>query len=252
MMLNGYAVIVTGASEGIGRGVALAAGAAGAAVLVTALDPEAAGVVAGEIHARGGRAVSTACDVTVYNDLENAVSVALQEFGRLDALVHNANLTGGRARSVEEIEDGDWDPPVRVGLRPIFFTARAALPALIAARGSIIVLTSQSGIDGTAILPVYSAVKGAQRGLVKGIAREWGPLGVRVNAVAPSAVTPAQEAYLTREPHMRPHLIARSPLRRMGDAETDIGRAVNFLIAREQSSFITGHTLVVNGGALMM
>ena len=96
-----------------------------------------------------------------------------------------------------------------------------------------------------------AAVKGAQRALVKSLAREWGPLGVRVNAIAPSAMTPAQVAYLEREPHMRTHLIMRSPLRRMGDAENDIGRALTFLVSRN-SGFITGQTLVVNGGALML
>jgi NAD(P)-dependent dehydrogenase (short-subunit alcohol dehydrogenase family) len=250
-MLAGYSVLVTGASEGIGRGIALAAGAAGAGVVVTALDARAAGLVADEIRARGGQATSAGCDVTSKADIESAVALARDVFGRLDAVIHNANLTGAGARTVEDIAAGDWKPSVMVGLRPIFYSARAVLPALIESQGSMVVLTSQSGIDGTATLPVYSAVKGAQRALVKSLAREWGPLGVRVNAVAPSAMTPTQEAYLLREPHMRAHLIARSPLRRMGDAEGDIGRAVGFLIGRE-SGFITGHTLVVNGGALML
>jgi len=251
MTLVGYSVLVTGASEGIGRGIALAAGAAGAGVVVTALEARAAEAVADEIRVRGGQAVAAGCDVTNGFDIEAAVAVARGAFGRLDAVIHNANLTGARARTVEEIADGDWEPSVAVGLRPIFYSARAVLPALIESRGSMIVLTSQSGIDGTATLPVYSAVKGAQRALVKSLAREWGPLGVRVNAVAPSAMTPAQEAYLKCEPHMRAHLIARSPLRRMGDAECDIGRAITFLIEGD-SGFVTGQTLVVNGGALML
>jgi NAD(P)-dependent dehydrogenase (short-subunit alcohol dehydrogenase family) len=250
-MLNGYSVLVTGASEGIGRGIALAAGAAGAGVIVTALNDESAKTVAQEIRAAGGRALSSACDVTLRTDIEAAVGMAHSEYGRLDAIVHNANMTGARARTVQEIADEDWEPPLSVGLRPIFHSAHAALPALIETGGCMIVLTSQSGIDGTAILPAYSSVKGAQRALVKSLAREWGPLGVRVNAIAPSAMTPAQEAYLQREPHMRAYLIARSPLRRMGDAETDIGRAAAFLIGPE-SRFVSGQTLVVNGGALML
>ncbi|HEX4504570.1 MAG TPA: SDR family oxidoreductase [Alphaproteobacteria bacterium] len=251
MTLAGYSVLVTGASEGIGRGMALAAGKAGAGVVVSALDITGAEGVAEEIRGRGGHAVPARCDVTRRSDTEAAVACALAAFGRLDAVIHNANNTGAGASSVQQIADSHWQPSVAVGLRPIFYTARAALPALIDSGGSMIVMTSQSGIDGTVTLPVYSAVKGAQRALVKSLAREWGPLGVRVNAIAPSAMTPAQVAYLEREPHMRAHLIMRSPLRRMGDAENDIGRAVGFLISRE-SGFITGQTLVVNGGALML
>ena len=242
---------MTGASEGIGRGIAIAAGKAGAGVVVSALDIQAAESVAEEIRGCGGHAVAARCDVTQRSDIEAAVASALTVFGRLDAVIHNANDTGARARSVQEIADSHWHPSFAVGLRPLFYAARAALPALIDSAGSMIVMTSQSGIDGTVTLPVYSAVKGAQRALVKSLAREWAPLGVRVNAVAPSAMTPAQAAYLEREPHMRAHLIARSPLRRMGDAERDIGQAVGFLISRE-SGFVTGQTLVVNGGALML
>jgi 3-oxoacyl-[acyl-carrier protein] reductase len=250
-MLAGYSVLITGAWEGLGRGLALAAGSAGAGVVVSALDRDRAGPVAEEIRARGGRAVGVACDVRQRSDIAAAVAVAVAEFGRLDAFVHNANDPGAGSRAVEAIADQDWDGPVSVGLRPIFFAAHAVLPTLVESRGAMIVMTSPAGIDGTAILPVYSMVKGAQRALVKSLAREWGPLGVRVNAISPSAVTPALAAYLEREPHMRPHMIKRAALRRMGDAEMDIGRALNFLIG-PGSRFVSGQTLIVSGGAMML
>ena len=250
-MLSGYVVLITGAWEGLGRGIALAAGAAGAAVVVTALDKERAEDTAAEIRARGGTAVGVACDVTCRADIETAVAVALAEYGRLDAFVHNANESAARARSVEDIGDNDWNPAVAVGLRPIFFAAHAVLPALIESKGCMILMTSPAAIDGTATLPVYSTVKGAQRALTKSLAREWGPLGVRVNAVSPSAVTPALAAYLEREPHMRTHMVKRAALRRMGDAEQDIGRALNFLVSGD-SGFVTGQTLIVSGGAMML
>ncbi len=250
-MLNGYVVLITGAWEGLGRGIALAAGAAGAAVVVTALDKERAEDVAAEIRVRGGTAVSAACDVTRRADIEAAVEVALGEYGRLDAFVHNANVAAPRARSVEDITDADWGPPVAVGLRPIFYVAHAVLPALIKSQGCMVLMTSPAAIDGTATLPVYSMVKGAQRALTKSLAREWGPLGVRVNAVSPSAVTPALAAYLEREPHMRPHMVKRAALRRMGDAEQDIGRALNFLVSKG-AGFVTGQTLIISGGAMML
>ena len=250
-MLTGLTVLITGAWEGLGRGLALAAGAAGAGVVVSALEKDRADDDVQEIRARGGRAVGVACDVRQRADIAAAVAAARAEFGRLDAFVHNANDPGSGARAVEEIRDGDWDGPVSVGLRPVFFAAREVLPALIETQGTMIVMTSPAGIDGTAILPVYSMVKGAQRALVKSLAREWGPKGVRVNAISPSAVTPALAAYLEREPHMRPHMIRRAALRRMGDAELDIGRALNFLIG-PGSRFVSGQTLIVSGGAMML
>jgi 3-oxoacyl-[acyl-carrier protein] reductase len=250
-MLSGYSVLITGAWEGLGRGLALAAGAAGAGVVVSALEYGAAEAVAAEIRSRGGRAVACACDVRRRSDIAGAMAVARAAFGRLDAFVHNANDPGNGARSVEAITDADWGGPVAVGLRPIFFAAQEVLPALIETKGTMVLLTSPAGIDGTATLPVYSTVKGAQRALAKSLAREWGPLGVRVNAVSPSAVTPALAAYLEREPHMRPHMIKRAALRRMGDPECDIGRALNFLIG-PGSRFVSGQTLIVSGGAMML
>jgi 3-oxoacyl-[acyl-carrier protein] reductase len=250
-MMTGYSVLITGAWEGLGRGLALAVGAAGAGVVVSALDRDLAEAVADEIRARGGRAVACACDVRQRSDIAAAVAVARAEFGRLDAFVHNANDSGPGARSVEAIGDADWEGPVAVGLRPILFAAHEVLPGLIQTHGTMIVLTSPAGIDGTATLPVYSTVKGAQRALVKSLAREWGPQGVRVNAVSPSAVTPALAAYLEREPHMRPHMIRRAALRRMGDPERDIGRALNFLIG-PGARFMSGQTLIVSGGSMML
>ena len=250
-MLTGYSVLITGAWEGLGRGLALAAGAAGAGVVVTALDLCAAEGVAEEIRSRGGRAVACACDVRRRSDIAAAAAIARAEFGKLDAFVHNANDSGAAARSVDAIQDSDWAGPVAVGLRPIYFAAHEVLPALIETQGTMVLLTSPAGIDGTATLPVYSMVKGAQRALAKSLAREWGPLGVRVNAVSPSAVTPALAAYLEREPHMRPHMIKRAALRRMGDPALDIGRAMNFLIG-PGARFVSGQTLIVSGGAMML
>jgi 3-oxoacyl-[acyl-carrier protein] reductase len=250
-MLTGHVVLITGAWEGLGRGIALAAASAGASVVVTALEQVRADDVVEEIRFRGGQAVGAQCDVRSRDDLKQVVALAEQTYGKLDGFVHNANMTGNAARSIPEITDAIWEDPVAVGLRAIYHAAHAVLPALVRSEGAMVILTSQSGVDGTVNLPVYACVKGAQRGLAKSLAREWGPLGVRVNALAPSAVTPALHAYLEREPWMREHMLKRSPLHRMGDPETDVGRALNFLLGPE-SRFVTGQTLTVNGGAMMI
>lgn len=251
-MLQGCSVLVTGASQGIGRGIALAAAAAGANVMVTAIDRVGALTVADEIRARGHAALPAICNVAERDHIERAVAETLAAFGRLDAFVHNATSAhSSRPTSLEELSEESWEDQVAVGLRAVLFAAKAALPPLKESRGSFLILTSNAGIEGSDFLPAYSAVKGAQRALTKSLAREWGPLGIRVNAMAPSAVTPALEAFLEREPHMRAHLVRRAALRRFGDAEADIGRAMNFLIGTD-SAFVSGQTLLVNGGALMI
>ena len=251
-MLSGKTVMVTGASQGVGRGLALAAASAGASVVVTARNLEAAEGVEAEIRAAGGQAMAYRCDVTDRTDLEAAVAATLQRFGRLDALVHNATSRfSGRPAQLENVTDEDWNDQVAVGLRATYFCAQATLPALREAGGSFIVMVSNAGIEGSLPLPVYSAIKGAQRGLVKSLAREWGPDGVRVNAIAPVAMTPAMGKFFDAQPEMRDYIKSGAALRRVGDPEADVGPVLNFLIGPD-SAFITGQTLLANGGATMV
>jgi NAD(P)-dependent dehydrogenase (short-subunit alcohol dehydrogenase family) len=251
-MLSGKTVMVTGASQGVGRGLALAAAAAGAAVVITARNLEAAEGVEAEIRSAGGQAMAYCCDVTDRTDVEAAVAATLERFGRLDALVHNATSRfSGRGAPLDKVTDEDWNDQVAVGLRAIFHCAQASFSALRSVGGSFIVLVSNAGIEGSLPLPVYSAIKGAQRGLVKSLAREWGPDGVRVNAIAPVAMTPAMGKFFDAQPEMRDYIKSGAALRRVGDPETDVGPVLNFLIGPD-SAFITGQTLLVNGGATMV
>jgi len=251
-MLHGSTVLITGASQGVGRGLALAAGAAGAAVVVTARNVEAAESVAGEIRDRGGQAASCRVDVVDRAQVQGAVALALSRFGHLDAVVHNATSRfSGRGALLENVTDEDWDDQVAVGLRGAFMLGQAAFAALKESRGSFTILVSNAGIEGSLPLPVYSAVKGAQRALAKSLAREWGPEGIRVNALAPVAMTPAMEDFFAAQPKMRAYIEFGAALRRVGDPEADIGPALNFLIG-DDSQFITGQTLLVNGGATMV
>lgn len=252
MTLTAESVLVTGAGQGVGRGIALAAGAAGAAVTVTARRIESAEGVAAEIRARGGRAVAAICDVTDRRQVDTAIACALETFGHLSAIVHNAvSPQSSIPVPIERAEGVHWDEQIAVGMRGSFYCAQAGLTHLRAAAGSLILLTSGGGIDGAVSLPVYAAVKAAQRGLFKSLAREWGPLGVRVNGVSPVAMTPAMENYFKLQPAMIPVIAGRSALGRLGDCENDIGRAVNFLLGRD-SAFVTGQTLMLTGGALML
>jgi NAD(P)-dependent dehydrogenase (short-subunit alcohol dehydrogenase family) len=190
--------------------------------------------------------------VTDRTEVEAAVAATVQEFGRLDALVHNATSRfSGRGAQLQNVTDEDWNDQVAVGLRATFHCAQATFAALRQAAGSFIVLVSNAGIEGSLPLPVYSAIKGAQRGLVKSLAREWGPDGVRVNAIAPVAMTPAMDKFFHAQPEMRDYIKSGAALRRIGDPEGDVGPVLNFLIGPD-SAFITGQTLLVNGGATMV
>ncbi|MBO9378413.1 SDR family oxidoreductase [Sphingomonas histidinilytica] len=252
MSLNGLSVLVTGAAQGVGRGIALAAAAEGAAVAVTARRIEAAQAVADEIAARGGRATALTCDVGDRASVEAAIAGTVAAFGKLDGLVHNA-VSGFSSVpvAIEDVPEDNWDDQMRVSFRGTLHCAQAAFPALRASGGTLVVLTSNAGIEGNPSIGPYSAMKGAQRGFIKSLAREWGPLGIRVNGIAPVALTPAMDKFFELHPHMVPVISNRAALGRIGDCESDIGAGVAFLLG-PQSRFVSGQTLILTGGAYML
>lgn len=250
--LSDVSVLITGASQGVGRGMALAAAAAGAAVTVTARRIEAAEKVAAEIRARGHKGFAVTCDVTNRASIEKAVADTVAHFGKLTALIHNAvSAKSSIPVPIEKIEDDYWDEQIAVALRGTYYCAQAALPQLQAHKGTLILLTSGGGIEGSITLPTYGATKAGQRGFVKSLAREWGPLGIRVNAVSPVAMTPAMENFFKLQPAQEARINGRAALGRLGDCETDIGRATAFLLGPD-SAYVTGQTLVLTGGSFMM
>lgn len=252
MSLNGLSVLVTGAAQGVGRGIALAAAAEGAAVAVTARRIEAAQAVADEIAARGGRATALTCDVGDRASVEAAIAGTVAAFGKLDGLVHNA-VSGFSSVpvAIEDVPEDNWDDQMRVSFRGTLHCAQAAFPALRDSGGTLVVLTSNAGIEGNPSIGPYSAMKGAQRGFIKSLAREWGPLGIRVNGIAPVALTPAMDKFFELHPHMVPVISNRAALGRIGDCESDIGSGVAFLLG-PQSRFVSGQTLILTGGAYML
>jgi NAD(P)-dependent dehydrogenase (short-subunit alcohol dehydrogenase family) len=252
MALSNVSVLVTGAAQGVGRGIALAAAAAGAAVTVTARRIEAAQKVADEITARGHKGFAVTCDVTSRTSVEQAIAATVAHFGTLTALIHNAvSPQSSVPVPIEKIDAAHWDEQIAVALRGTYYCAQAALPHLQAAKGSFVLLTSNGGIEGSVTLPVYGTTKAAQRGFVKSLAREWGPLGVRVNAVSPVAMTAAMENFFKLQPDKAALINGRAALGRLGDPETDIGRATAFLLGPD-SAFVSGQTLMLTGGAFML
>jgi len=241
--LDGRTIVVTGAGGGVGRGIALACAARGAHIVIA--SPRDNGEqTARLVRERGGSAQWIRCDVTARAEIEAVVACA----DRIDAYIHNAtSRRSSQPNLLEDISADVWADHVDVSLRASFYGAQAALPKLRTAHGTLILMTSPAGMEGSRMLPAYGMVKGALRGFAKSLAREWGPLGVRVNLVSPLARTPSMDNAIREDPPLADRLAQRVPLGRLGDAETDIGAAVAFL-AGDDARYVTGQTLVVDGG----
>jgi 3-oxoacyl-[acyl-carrier protein] reductase len=247
-LLAGRTVLVTGAGGGVGEGIALACAAHGANVVIAARRTETGDPVAAEIRQRGGNAVSVRCDVAVAEDVDAAVAAAIAEFGGLDTMVHNALAPVGPPTPIEEVPDSTWRSMIDTAVRASYYCARSAFPHLRERRGNLILLTSAAGVEGSPYIPAYGLVKAAQRGLAKSLAREWGPFGIRVNCIGPVAMTPAMRVSAEKSPVFTDGLlIGRTPLRRIGVPEADIGPVAVFL-ASDLSQYMTGQTLMVDGG----
>ena len=242
--------MVTGAGQGVGEGIARALAAAGAAVVVATRRAATGKPVAESIRAAGHEAVFVRCDVTVTADVEAAVAAAVEHFGGLDVVVHNAVSPPGPPAPLHLTDNGVIATQIATSTTAAFRCARAALPHLRRRPGTMILLTSPAGIEGSANLPVYATVKASQRGIVKSLAREWGPHGVRVNAIAPVARTPSMDAAVAVSPALEERLVARTALGRLGDATADIGPVAVFL-ASDAARYITGQTIVADGGGFL-
>ena len=241
-------VLITGAGAGVGRGIALSFGEARWNVAVTAHHGETGRAVADEILGMGGSAMWTETDVTNLDALESAFNRTAAQCGGIDAVIHNA--ISNRSNEPVDLETASlelWEEHAAVSIRALYDIARLAHPYLEAARGSLLTLQSPAGIHGSERLSFYAMAKGFQRGFVKSLAREWGPAGIRVNGLAPLAMTAALEQAMRNDPTMHDRLTAVIPAGRFGDPHDDIGPPAVWLCS-EGARYVTGQTLIVSGG----
>lgn len=238
--------IITGASRGIGRSIALALAEAGAKIVAVDLDPVATEAIVAELKEAGTEAIAVIGNVTVTEDTEKMIDAAVAAFGRVDILVNNAGIT--RDGLLMRMKDEDWDAVLTVNLKGAFLCSRAAAKVMTKQRyGRIINIASVVGQMGNAGQANYCASKAGLIGLTKSNARELAKRNVTVNAVAPGFIATAMTDALPEK--VREELAAQIPLARLGSAE-DIANAVVFL-ALEKSAYITGHVIAVNGGMYM-
>ncbi len=241
--------IVTGSGSGIGRETALAFAREGARVVVADIDAEAASRAVAEIGAAGGQAVVCTVDVSDDPSVRAMVELAVSTYGRLDVL-HNNAYWAPLNRSVTETSLAEWDRTIAVTLTGVFLGCKHAIPAMIACGGGVIVNTaSVAALAASPRFGAYVAAKGGVVALTRSVAFDYGSAGIRCNAVAPGLIeTPATEAVLA-DPERRAWLSSKILVGRPGQP-TDIANAVLYL-ASDESSFMTGQTLVVDGGRLI-
>jgi 3-oxoacyl-[acyl-carrier protein] reductase len=240
-------VLVTGGASGIGRAIAEAFGRQGARVLLTffSSDQDAAETVA-SIEAARGRAVAVRADLTREEEVERVVATMIAQFGGIDVLVTNAGGLLQRSRVVD-CSRALWDEAQAVNLTSTFLCCRAVIPYMEqAGQGCIITISSLAGHDGGgAGAAHYAAAKGGVITFTKALAKELGPVGIRVNGIAPGLIaTQFHDRFSTSE--MRQATVARTPLRREGQPEDVAGVAL--FLASPHAAFLSGETIEVNGG----
>ena len=242
----GRIALVTGASQGIGRACALELAREGRTVALAARNLGKLAEVCGEIEAAGGMAKAFVLDVASEESIKSCAKAVIAEFGKIEILINNAGIT--RDGLSMRMKRADWDEVLSTNLTGAFLMTQAVMPGMLRARwGRVVNITSIVGQTGQAGQANYAASKAGLIGLTKSLARELASRSVTVNAVAPGYIETAMTAVLA-EDH-KAAMNAQIPLGRSG-TDLEVAHAVAFL-ASEQASYITGHTLDVNGGLYM-
>ncbi|WZY01155.1 3-oxoacyl-[acyl-carrier-protein] reductase [Bacillus sp. FSL W7-1360] len=246
-MLENQTAIVTGASRGIGKAIALELAKAGANVVVNYAGSEArAAEVVAEIQALGREAVAYQADVSQSEQVTAMIKDTLAQFGKIDILVNNAGIT--RDNLLMRMKEQEWDEVLDINLKGVFHCAKAVSRSMMKQRsGRIINVASVVGVMGNTGQANYVAAKAGVIGLTKSLARELAARNIRVNAVAPGFITTEMTDSLGED--IQTQLQAQIPLGTLGEPE-DVARVVRFL-ASEDASYMTGQTIHVDGGMVM-
>jgi len=243
--LAGRVALVTGASRGIGRAVALAFGAAGAAVACCARSADQVDATAAEIGARGGWARAFRLDVTSRPQIDAALDQVAGALGPVDVLVNNAGIILEK-KSIE-VTDDEWDRVLGTNLTAMFRLARAVAPGMIErGRGKIINIGSMYGKIGVARYAAYCASKGAVEALTRSLAVEWARHGIQVNCLAPGYVNTDISREAMADDRTRALFLSKVPARRIGEPE-EVGPLAVYL-ASAASDYLTGQTVYLDGG----
>jgi NAD(P)-dependent dehydrogenase (short-subunit alcohol dehydrogenase family) len=246
-VLAGQVAVVTGGARGIGRASADLLSGAGAAVLIVDRLGEVAEGAARSIRLAGGQAVAVVLDLSDPGNAPAVVDAATRAFGPVDILVNNAGVIS--EVTTPELTPEQWGRVMAINLTAVVFVTQAVLPGMVRrGRGSIVNISSSAARTGSVVTGVdYATSKAGIIGITRTLARQYGPVGIRVNAVAPGPIATDMTRHWTDE--VRQNFVARIPLGRLGTAD-DVARVVRFL-AGPDSAYVTGATIDVNGGSYM-
>lgn len=259
-LLNGKVAVITGASRGIGRGIAIAYGREGAKVVVASRSQASVDRVAAEIRGEGGAAIGVTCDVGERDQIFGMVERAVSAFGPVDILVNNAQSFGTarkpagviRVQPVEDYDEEEWDYTFRTGLLSTLWGMKAVFPHMKNRGGKVINVCSVAGLTGVEGMAAYGAAKEGVRSLSRTAAREWGKYKINVNVINPHIRTDAMDAWEKTPEGKRAldMMLPQIPLGRHGDAIRDAGGLAVFL-GSSNSDYMTGATLTLDGGWIM-
>jgi 3-oxoacyl-[acyl-carrier protein] reductase len=249
--LQDRVALVTGSSRGIGAAIARVFAEAGARVVVHGRDADAAAKVAAAIQQAGGRAMPVVAELTMYGEIDAMKEAIENRFGPVEILVANAGGNTVRPGPLEDLSEADWRQSVDVNLTSAFLTVKAFLPGMKQrGRGTIITMSSAAARRPTPQSPIaYAAAKAAIELMTKALAAQAGPYGVRANCLAPETILTERNQQLIPLP-VQEQLRAAHPIQRLG-APDDVAQAALFL-ASDQSSWISGATLDIAGGSVLV
>lgn len=248
MRMKNKVVLITGGGKGIGRGIAEAFAEEGADLIITGRHEAALIQAKEELEAKyHNRVVAIQADGGVEADVQRVIDQGVKELRHLDVLINNAMASKSGTMLIDHTKE-DIDLAVNSGIYAVFFYMKAAYPYLKESRGAVINFASGAGLAGRIGQSSYAAAKEGIRGLSRVAATEWGPDGINVNVVCPLVETPQMLKWKEEHPEHYAKTIQGIPLGRFGDAKKDVGRTCVFL-ASEDASFISGETIVLQGGS---
>lgn len=249
MKLQDKVAIITGGAGGIGGGMAKAMVKEGAIVVIVDVNEQLGKKMEKQLQEFSPKSMFIQADLTDHANLKNIVEEIVKKYGRLNVLVNNAHAS--RQTMFAETPKEELDLSFNTGFYPTWYLMQAAYPYLKESKGNVINFASGAGINGHETQAAYAAAKEAIRGISRVTANEWGRDGINVNIISPVADSPGVRAWAEAQPEYYQAVLSKIPLGRFGHVEEDIGRVAVFL-ASEDSKYITGQTIMVDGGTTQL